>query len=193
MSGKVALMRTRVGTFPPEVQPSQPSQPQRVTNGDRMTKPTDTIAAIIELAQAALVGWPAYESTEAALANSLIPAGGGRTRGGDTPDPIAAIAMSHERYYETVATLDETLGHLRHIQRTMAAIRRNHAETHDHIEAAVRAARCDGVIGNDPTCTRNSVRNVAKKEGGATTHPTCWACIQRSYRNTREDTGPGAA
>lgn len=158
-----------------------------------MTTPNETIAAIIELAQAALVGWPAYESTEAALANSTIPSSSGGTHGGDVPDPIAAIAMSHERYFETVAELDETLGHLRNIQKTMAKIRRQHAETYDEVEAAVRAARCDGVIGTDPTCTRNAVRNVQAKDGGPTTHPTCWACIQRSYRAAREQPSPGAA
>lgn len=159
-----------------------------------MTKPTDQLEAIIELAQAALVGWPAYEATEAALANSTIPTSGGGTHGGDVADPVAAIAMSHERYYETAATLAETLGLLRDIQRRMASVRRNHAETHDVVEAAVKASRCTGVVGNDPTCTRNAVRNV--RQAGSE-QPTCWACIQREYRSRGSDVaeagGPGAA
>lgn len=148
-----------------------------------MTKPTDQLEAIIELAQAALVGWPAYEATEAALANSTIPTTGGGTHGGDVADPVAAIAMSHERYYETAATLAEILGGLRNVQRRMATVRRNHAETHDVVEAAVRAARCDGVIGTDPTCTRNAVTNVRRN---GIDHATCWACKKRDQRTQAE-------
>lgn len=47
--------------------------------------------------------------------------------------------------------------------------------------------------GDDPTCTRNAVRNVRHK---GTDQPSCWACIQRSYRSrdtNAEATGPGAA
>lgn len=135
-----------------------------------MTNPTDQLAAIADLAAAALTGWPAYEATEAALANSLIPSAGAGTHGGDVADPVAAIAMSHERYYETSAAIAEALGLLRDIQKRMASVRRNHADTHDEIESAVRAARCDGSV--DPTCT-----TLAVKAG------LCWKCIKRKQRD----------
>lgn len=138
--------------------------------------PRHQLTAIAELANALLVGWPQYEATEAALATSTIPSHGAGTHGGDIADPVAAIAISHERYYETAGELTEALGHLRAAQRTMHRVRGLQVDT----STTANAIRCDGVIGDDPTCTRNSVRNL--KGPDRHDHPTCWACIKRAQR-----------
>lgn len=131
--------------------------------------PAADLEAIAELARAAATGWPTYESTSAALGNSTIPSAGSGTHGGDIPDPVAANAISHQRYYETAALIAEALGITREIQRRMSAIRRQHPETARDIDAAIKAARCDGSI--DPTCTDNAVRRGL-----------CWSCYQKQRR-----------
>jgi hypothetical protein len=144
------------------------------------TSPARYLEAIAELARAAAVGWPQYESTEAALAApSLRSTTGGAGMGSDTPDPVHDRAVSHERYFETAAQAAEAFGILREIQNRMAAVRKQHPETARAIDAALDAARCTGIVGDDPTCTRNAVRNVNHH---GSMQPTCWACIKRAER-----------
>jgi hypothetical protein len=143
------------------------------------TDPQRQLEAIAQLATALAVGWPTYESTEATLAQPAIRSGSGDHRGTDVPDPVANIASSHERYYETAALVTECLGIAREIQRRHAAVRTQHPDLARDIDAAVRAARCTGIVGDDPTCARLAVRNV-NHNGGE--QPTCWACITRARR-----------
>lgn len=131
--------------------------------------PRNQLHAIAELATAAATGWPTYQTTSAALANSTIPNAGGGTQGGDISDPTYAAILSHERYGETTALIAEAIGIMRDVQRRMASIRRQHPETARDIDAAIRAARCDGSV--DPTCTDNAVRKGL-----------CWSCYQKQRR-----------
>jgi hypothetical protein len=144
-----------------------------------ITDPQRQLEAIAELTAALAVGWPMYESTEAALALPAMRSGSGDHRGTDTPDPVANIASSHERYYETAALAAEALGIAREIQRRHAAVRTQHPDLARDIDAAVRAARCTGIVGDDPTCARLAVTNVTYH---GTPQPTCWACKKRAQR-----------
>lgn len=144
-----------------------------------MTSPAEQLQALAELATAASVGWPAYESTEAALSVSTISNGGGDGRSSDVPDPVYSVAASHERYNETAALVAEALGVAREIQRRMSGVRRQSPEVARAVDAAVRAARCDGSV--DPTCARNAVRTIRGRS-------LCWSCI-RIERAEHQDRG----
>lgn len=143
--------------------------------------PQRKLEAIAELAQALSVGWPMYESVEATLALPEMRSGSGDHRSSDVPDPVANIASSHERYYETANLTSEAFGVLREIQTRMSKIRCQHPDAADDLDAAAASARCTGVVGSDPLCTRNAVRNVTHR--GAV-EPTCWACLKREQRAT---------
>ena len=131
------------------------------------------LEAIAELAQALAVGWPQYESTEAALGASSIPAGGGGVHGGDMADPVYAAMLSHERYSGNCRQISDVLMLLRDVQGSVSGVRRHQPELAREVDAARAAARCDGSV--DPTCTDNAVRTI---EG----HALCWKCIKRQQR-----------
>lgn len=134
-----------------------------------MTNPRRQLEAIVALAQSAAVGWEQYEATEAALAASTIPGSGGGAHGGDTPDPVYGVVLSHERYYETCAEVAEALGMLRSIQSRMSRKRRDDPAVARDVDAAKLAARCSGEV--DPSCVSNAV-----KDG------LCSPCFWRRYR-----------
>lgn len=140
-----------------------------------MSDPRRTLEAITQLAQAATAGWPAYEATSAALAPTTITSSTGDHRSTDTPDPIHHLAVTHERYYETVAEITEAFGLLRDIQRRMTDVRKQDPATARAIDSAITAARCSGAV--DPLCTNNSVRDTGENAG------LCWRCIKRKQRD----------
>jgi hypothetical protein len=148
-----------------------------------MNDPQRTLEALAQLARSLADSWPTYEATEATLSLATITSGSGDHRGTDTPDPTSNIATSHERYYETVALTAEAFGILRDIQNRHARVRQQHPAVARDIDRALDAARCTGIVGDDPLCTRNAVRDVTHQ---GTPQPTCWACIKRSQR-TRID------
>lgn len=141
--------------------------------------PQRKLEAIAELAQALAVGWPAYEATEESLALPEMRSGSGDHRSTDVPDPVANIASSHERYYETAGLTSEAFGILREIQTRMAKVRRQQPDIAADLDAAATSSRCTGVVGDDPICTRNAVRNVTHR---GLVEPTCWACLKRAQR-----------
>jgi hypothetical protein len=149
-----------------------------------VTNPQHQLEAIAELATALAVGWPTYESTEAALSLPVIRSGSGDHRSSDVPDPVAAIASSHERYHETAALAAEALGILREIQRRQSAVRKMHPDIAADIDDAVRSARCTGIVGDNPLCARLAVRNTLHH---GTPEPTCWTCLTRHYRARTAD------
>jgi hypothetical protein len=150
-----------------------------------MSAPVRKLTAAADLARAMSVGWPAYEAVEAMLAiPTMRSAGGAGTTGGDVSRPVEAQALSHQHYDETVALVDEALGLLRMVQTRMARINRQQPELARDLDAAAKALRCTGTVGDDPTCTRNAVRNITHR---GTPEPTCWACIKRAQRGRTDN------
>lgn len=148
-----------------------------------MNDPQRTLESIAQLAGALAAGWPTYEATEATLSLPTMASGSGDHRSTDVPDPTSAIASSHERYYETVNLTAEAFGILREIQDRHERVRQQHPSVARDIDRALAASRCTGIVGEDPLCTRNAVRDVNHH---GTPQPTCWACIKRNQRTTSQ-------
>jgi hypothetical protein len=137
--------------------------------------PRKQLEAIAQLATAASVGFDAYQATEAALGAPTMRSASldGRVTSSDISDPVGAQAVSHQRFMDTCSVIHEAFGLLREIQRRFSSVRTDHPDVAAHIDAAVRAARCDGSV--DPTCTRNAVKNYHGAH-------LCYACIKRDQR-----------
>lgn len=141
--------------------------------------PIRMLHAISELAGHLANEWDGYLRIEAELGQSTIPSQGGDRRGSDVPDPVHRIALSHERYHLTVKKVSDALNEMRDAADVINRARSQRSDVAASVREAVAAARCTGVVGSDPTCTRNAVRNVYI---GGVPHPTCWACIKRAQR-----------
>lgn len=152
-----------------------------------MPDPRNQLAAIYDLAGDAYAGWRRYEELSAALALPALRSASldGKVSSSEVSRPVEAIAESHGDWNETCALIAEGLGILREITRRMTAAK---GKTTD-VKSEVRAARCDGVVGEDPTCTNLAVRWPSGDNGEK--HASCWTCISRARR--REEEGEQAS
>lgn len=122
----------------------------------RQPRPVTEAQACADIAAWLAHVWPAYEATEAALAQPTIRASADPTRSGDTPDPTHAIVASLEHHDETREGLGGALAQLRWVQSRVRRVLRDHPDIARDAQATLAALRCSGEI--DPTCTRNAVK-----------------------------------
>lgn len=178
---------TQSGKWGPTVaEYTGPAYPNPSTS--RLTPdPIRTLHAISELALHLAQEWDGYRRVEAELGQSSIPSQGGDRRGSDVPDPVHRIALSHERYHTAGTKLGTALNALRDVSDVVNRARSQRSDVAGAVREAVAAARCTGVVGSDPTCTRNAVRNMYI---GGVPHPTCWACIKRAQRQEAQADTP---
>lgn len=149
--------------------------------------PLKILRAIGDLAGHITAEWDGYRRIEAELGQSTIPSQGGDGRGSDVPDPVHRIVVSHERYHATTTELNEALRMLRKVADTLNRARSQRSDVAAIVRESIASARCTGVVGNDPTCTRNAVRNIYV---GAVPQPSCWACIKRAQRSDATSDAP---
>lgn len=137
--------------------------------------PRKALRAIAQIASALDGEWPQYEQVEGMLGASTIPGAGAGAHGGDTPDPVYGVALSHERYFGNAGQVFEVLELLRDVDRSVSGVRRQRPELAREVDAARSASRCSGEV--DVTCVENAV-----KDG------LCSPCYWKRYRaNVKAD------
>lgn len=146
----------------------------------RPPSPDSMLRGVVDLAGSIQAAWPAYEHVSAWLANAVLRAAAGPSRGSDVPDPVSDIVASHEPYWETVAEVTEWFQAGRRLQRKVADAMQEHPDIAQEGDRMRKSWRCTGVTPDGElinlTCTRYADRLKGKYAG------MCTACIKQVQR-----------